>query len=86
MSLRYADDVPAKQEPVPEVKIEAAAPAEVKAEEQAEHVVDSNADVPAYSGEQDMGDQIDFNIGNGGGYGAPAGQQDAHGPGIKEDG
>lgn len=86
MSLRYADDVPAKQEPVPEVKVEAAVPAEVKADEHAEDVADSSADVPAYGDEQDMGDQIDFNVGNGGGYGAPGGQQDAHGPGIKEDG
>jgi len=39
-----------------------------------------------YGGEQDMDDEIDFNLGNGNSYDAPAGHHEAHGPGIKEDG
>jgi RNA-binding protein Musashi len=42
-----------------------------------------------YNGEQDMDDEIDFNLGNGNGnghsYDAPT-THEGHGPGIKEDG
>lgn len=38
-----------------------------------------------YNGDQDMDDEIDFNLGNGNNYDAPA-NHEAHGPGIKEDG
>jgi hypothetical protein len=87
VSLRYTEeDAPAKQELPPVVKVESAAPPAVKAEESAERVENSHADDQAYGGEQDVDDEIDFNLGNGNGYDAPASQQDAHGPGIKEDG
>lgn len=55
-------------------------------EEPAAPVENSNADGEAPGDDQDMDDEIDFNLGNGNGYSAPANQQDAHGPGIKEDG
>ena len=45
-----------------------------------------NADGQAHGGDQGADDDIDFNLGNGNGYTAPASQPDAHGPGIKEDG
>ena len=48
-----------------------------------------DGDEQMYGGEQDDDDEIDFNLGNGGGaeqtYDAPS-HQEAHGPGIKEDG
>lgn len=39
-----------------------------------------------YGGEQDLDDEVDFNLGNGTSYDASAGPNEAHGPGIKEDG
>ena len=84
---RYTeDDAPANQEPAPEVKIETAPAVEVKAEEPTAPPENSNADGQTHGDEQDADDDIDFNLGNGNGYSAPANQQDAHGPGIKEDG
>lgn len=86
-TLRYTeDDAPAKQEPVPEVKIETAPAIEVNAEELATPTENANADGQIHGDDQDVDDDIDFNLGNGNGYSAPANQQDAHGPGIKEDG
>jgi len=38
-----------------------------------------------YNGEQEDDDDIDFNLGNGDSYDAPA-SHEQHGPGIKEDG
>lgn len=86
-TLRYTeDDAPAKQEPAPEVKIETAPAIEVNAEELATPAENANADGQSHGDDQDVDDDIDFNLGNGNGYSAPANQQDAHGPGIKEDG
>lgn len=43
-----------------------------------------------YNGEQEMDDEIDFNLGNtngnGNNYDAHSVKDEAHGPGIKEDG
>jgi RNA-binding protein Musashi len=87
MYSRYTeDDVPAKQEPAPEVKLESAPPVAAKAVEPVENVENSNTEGQAYDDEQDADDDIDFNLGNGNGFDAPAGQQETHGPGIKEDG
>jgi hypothetical protein len=45
-----------------------------------------DGDEQMYNGEQDMDDEIDFNLGgNDNSYDAPA-THEAHGPGIKEDG
>lgn len=46
---------------------------------------DGDEDQQVYGGEQDMDDEIDFNLGNGNGYDVPV-HHEAHGPGIKEDG
>ena len=51
-----------------------------------------NGDEQMYGGEQNDEDDIDFNLDNGGGAGVGADHsyeappQEAHGPGIKEDG
>ncbi|PSS27523.1 hypothetical protein M430DRAFT_32230 [Amorphotheca resinae ATCC 22711] len=85
----YADDdTPAKQAPAPEVTVEATAPAEVKKEQPAENTESGNGDEQKNGSEQDGDDEIDFNLGNGNSYDAPAAtnQQESHGPGIKEDG
>ena len=86
--VRYTeDDGPPKQESASETKIEPAAPAEVKSEVQEEHEEQNgDRDQQMYGGEQDMDDEIDFNLGNGNSYDAPVGHHEAHGPGIKEDG
>jgi len=83
----YTDDVPPKQEAVPEVKTETVAPPELKSETKEEEIEQNGAgDQQMYGGEQDMDDEIDFNLGNGNGYDAPTSHHEAHGPGIKEDG
>jgi len=71
-------------------KIEPPAQAEVKAEEAAvQEERNGQGDEHMYNGEQDMDDEIDFNLGNGNGnghsYDAPT-IHEGHGPGIKEDG
>jgi RNA-binding protein Musashi len=58
----------------------------MKTEEPTAPVETPNADGQAQVDDQDADNDIDFNLGNGNGYSAPANQQDAHGPGIKEDG
>jgi hypothetical protein len=87
VKFRYTEDdsVP-KPTAAPEVKSEPAAAPELKAEEAEQN---GNGDEQMYGGEQDDDDEIDFNLGNGGGaehtYDAPP-SHEAHGPGIKEDG
>jgi len=90
--LYTEDDAPPKQESLPEVKAEAAASTELKAEVKEEpEEQNGEGDPQMYGGEQDMDDEIDFNLGgNSNNYEAPAQShhhnQEAHGPGIKEDG
>lgn len=87
ISLRYTeDDAPAKQEPAPEVNIDILPATDLKVEEPTAPAANANEDGQTHGEEQDADDDIDFNLGNGNGYTAPANQQDAHGPGIKEDG
>jgi anaerobic selenocysteine-containing dehydrogenase len=83
---RYTEDDAAPKVEATEVKQEQAAPAEVK-EEEPVRVEEQNGevDVQAYVGDQDMDDEIDFNLGNGTSYDSPS-THEAHGPGIKEDG
>lgn len=71
-----------KTEPTPSI---------VKAEESAIEQEEQNGDgdQQMYGGEQDMDDEIDFNLGgNSNGYDAPKNdyKHEEHGPGIKEDG
>lgn len=85
--IRYTeDDATAKQDPAPEVKIEPTPAVVMKTEEPTAPVETPNADGQAQVDDQDADDDIDFNLGNGNSYSTPANQQDAHGPGIKEDG
>lgn len=87
---RYTDENPAEK-PAPAVvvqnNIEVKQPAEDKVEEPTEQQERSNdQDQQAFDGgDDDMDDDIDFNLGNGNGYDAPT-SHEAHGPGIKEDG
>ncbi|CAD6444530.1 e812fa4e-969d-4805-890c-292228687615 [Sclerotinia trifoliorum] len=87
-------------EAVPEPTAQPSAPAtEVRAEVKAEQDIEQNpqngdrdGDQQMYNGDQDMDDEIDFNLGsgndngNGTGYDAPPTRDEAQGPGIKEDG
>ncbi|KIN06415.1 hypothetical protein OIDMADRAFT_101142 [Oidiodendron maius Zn] len=84
--LYTEDDAPAKQEPAPEVNIDILPATDLKMEEPTAPAANANEDGQTHGEEQDADDDIDFNLGNGNGYTAPANQQDAHGPGIKEDG
>lgn len=73
------------------MKSESAAEPEVKGAESNTHEeANGGGDESAYKDEQDMDDDIDFNLGGGGGgnnYDSPAAQEpQQHGPGIKEDG
>lgn len=59
----------------------------VKQEEKQEEAEDNGADLQTYDGDQDLDDDIDFNLGgNGNSYEAPPSHHESHGPGIKEDG
>ena len=86
--LRYTEDDGAEKPTnvVPEVKSVAPAPIDLKVDEPTEQD-EQNGDGghQMYSGEQDMDDDIDFNLGNDNSYDAPT-NHEAHGPGIKEDG
>jgi len=85
--LYTEDDAPPKQESAPIAKSEAVAPAEVNSEVKEEHEEQNgDGEQQMYGGEQDMDDEIDFNLGNGNGYDASVNNHEAHGPGIKEDG
>ncbi|KUJ15728.1 RNA-binding domain-containing protein [Mollisia scopiformis] len=77
----YTDDVaPKAAAPEPEVKPEVTEAAEVKVEESHEHGAENgDGDEQMYNGEQDMEDEIDFNLGNGNSYDTP-GSHEAHGP------
>ena len=71
-----------------EIAAEPAVKPEVKEEEpvEQEHEVNGDGNQQIYKGDEDMDDEIDFNLGGGSnGYDAPV-QHEAHGPGIKEDG
>lgn len=58
----------------------------MKVEDSNEHGAENGeGDEQMYTGEQDMEDEIDFNLGNGNSYDTPT-SHEAHGPGIKEDG
>lgn len=83
----YTDDAAQKAAaPEPEVKAEATDVADVKVEEPNEHATETGGvDEEMYNGEQDMEDEIDFNLGNGNSYDTPS-SHEQHGPGIKEDG
>lgn len=68
------------------VEAEHATFAEPKVEESVEQdKQNGGGDEQMFGGEQDMDDDIDFNLGNGNGYDAPV-HHEVHGPGIKEDG
>lgn len=85
-NFRYTEDDAPKPTAVAEIKPEPTVATEVKTDEVEQN---GDADEQMYGGEQDDDDEIDFNLGNGGGgehnYEAPPAQE-AHGPGIKEDG
>jgi len=84
----YADEeAPKPTAPEAEIKSEPAAPNETNGEGTIEHPEhNGGGDEQMYNGEEDMDDEIDFNIGgNGDTYNAPA-THESHGPGIKEDG
>lgn len=84
----YADEEPSKPAaPEAEAKTEPAAVAETNGEESNDHPEQNGGgDEQMYNGEEDMDDDIDFNLGgNGNNYDASA-TNESHGPGIKEDG
>lgn len=87
--LYTEDDSAAKPESAPpEVKVEPVAQVVPKIEESAVQTEpNGHQDEHMFNGEQDMDDEIDFNLGNGNGnhYDEPA-HHERHGPGIKEDG
>ena len=88
IKFRYTEDDSAPKPTAPtEVQPEPAPTTQAKTEEVEQN---GNADEQMYGGEQDDDDEIDFNLGNGGGaeqsYAAPPSHHEAHGPGIKEDG
>jgi len=76
--------------PEPEVTTEPIVQTELKAEAYPEHTEQNGeGDDQMYNGEQDMDDEIDFNLGNGNGAGNSydvAAANESNGPGIKEDG
>lgn len=88
----YTDEVAAPKSAAPEVELKAE-PAQEEVEAQESHdQAEQNGDggeEPYNGGDQDMDDEIDFNLGQSNGnsnnYDAPA-THEAHGPGIKEDG
>ena len=68
------------------MKEEPPASVEPKVEDPVEHHEANGAmDVQTYDAQQDVDDDIDFNLGNGNEYDSPA-DHDGPGPGIKEDG
>lgn len=85
--LYTEEEAPKAPAPETELKSEPVTQAEVNGEESYEPAEQNGeGDEQMYNGEQDDGDEIDFNLGgNGNSYDAPA-THEAHGPGIKEDG
>ncbi|KAG4033754.1 hypothetical protein MFRU_004g02570 [Monilinia fructicola] len=80
---------PAAHAPAPVTEVQT----EVKAEQNVEQnpkYSEGDGDQQMYNGEQEMDGEIDYNLGNangdGNGYDAPSIKDEAHGPGIKEDG
>ncbi|KAH8685863.1 hypothetical protein BGZ60DRAFT_364780 [Tricladium varicosporioides] len=82
----YTEDDAIPKTEVVETKAEIQPVVGMKMEDPVEHnEQNGNGDTQAYKDEQDMEDEIDFNLGNGTSYDSPA-NHEAHGPGIKEDG
>ncbi|KAL5324225.1 hypothetical protein ACEPPN_008769 [Leptodophora sp. 'Broadleaf-Isolate-01'] len=86
----YTDEVAASKPAAPEVELKTElAQEEVKVEESHDHTEQNGegGEETYNGGDQDMDDEIDFNLGqsNGNNYDAPV-THEAHGPGIKEDG
>ncbi|TAQ89391.1 hypothetical protein B7494_g2286 [Chlorociboria aeruginascens] len=82
----YTEDDTASKPAAPEPEVKPESITEIKAQE----VIESNGqnedgDQQMYNGEQDIDDDIDFNLGNGNDYDHPV-NHESHGPGIKEDG
>lgn len=87
---RYTEDDAASRPATLAVEVESEPAISIvaKAEERTEqNEHNENGDQHSFGGEQDVDDDIDFNLGNSNsnGYDAPV-SHDAHGPGIKEDG
>ncbi len=85
---RYTEDENVAKSTTQHSKAEAepVAQAEVHTEESYENAEQNGeGDDHLYNGEQDMDDEIDFNLGNGNGHDTSS-SQEVHGPGIKEDG
>jgi len=87
----YEDDNSKPTQAAPEIKSElpiANGANPVKDEEPTGELdYNGGGDQQMYNAEQDQDDDdIDFNLGNSTDYSAPTHQNDAHGPGIKEDG
>lgn len=84
------DDSTAKPESAP-AEFNSEPTVKAEAEEPVQQEQNIQGDEHMYKDEQDMDDEIDFNLGNGNGnsnghgYDAPA-SHEQHGPGIKEDG
>ena len=88
---RYEDDTTKAAPNAPEIRSPPAVvngSSTVKAEEPTTGPELNATEGQEFSGEPEQDDdEIDFNLGNGNEYSAPALQErDAHGPGIKEDG
>jgi RNA-binding protein Musashi len=83
----YTEEEAAKPAAAPkEIKNAPVIEAEIKNDEP--EVQNEPADQPeenTYNGDQEMDDDIDFNLGGGNDYDQAA-NSDSHGPGIKEDG
>lgn len=84
--LYTEDDAPTKPAAAPaEVKSDPAPETEIKEQEPAAQDEPNNqSDEHMYNGEQEMDDDVDFNLGGGNNYEQPS--HESHGPGIKEDG
>ncbi len=86
--LRYTEEDSAPKPAAPEVELKSEpAQEEIKTEELPDHT-EHNGDggEETYNGDQNMDNEIDFNLGgNGNSYDASA-NHEGHGPGIKEDG
>ena len=90
--LRYTDEVAPPKSAAPEVELKAEPAQEVVKAEESHDQTEPNGqggEETYNGGDQDMDDEIDFNLGQSNGnsnnYDAPA-THEAHGPGIKEDG
>jgi RNA-binding protein Musashi len=87
LSSYTEEEPPAKAAPAPvETKTETVVEAEAPTTESAaQDEPNGQGDDQMYHGEQDMDDDIDFNLGGGNNY-EQSSNQESQGPGIKEDG